>query len=276
MKIKNRYNYPDSIIRAVKKSLHRPEPNMYGVTSLVGPPLIRHLRITEWDKIVVDVDDFLDSLFGSAWHSFLEKYSSESLAEHTWTYNTSGIMVRGKTDTYREGGIIDDHKTVKAFSFIFGIKDWEQQLNLYALLARKNGYPVNQLNINAFIKDWSEWEFRRHRKDGYPEHKFYKINVPLWSLEKQEQYLQERLRDHLFDSEPRECTPEEKWAKPDMWAVKKKGRKSALRVLPTEKKAQEWLNSKKKKDDLFIEYRFGECTRCDRFCFVRGVCPYAK
>lgn len=274
MKLTNQYSYPASLVRAVEQSIYRPEPGHFGVTSIAGPPLIHTLRRTRWDDITVDVDEFVRALFGTAWHAYLDRYSGDDLSEIAWQYQTRGVVVRGKSDLYHGGGIIDDHKTCSSWSFIFGTDDWERQLNLYSLLAQKNGYPVNELYINAFILDWSQYDAMKRKRDGYPTHRFYRIRVPHWTQEKQEAYLNERLDDHLNNPE-RECTPEEKWAKPDQYAVMKEGRKTAMRVLDTEAEALAWIDKQKKdKGKLSITHRKGGCKRCEEYCLVRSVCPF--
>ena len=74
----------------------------------------------------------------------------------------------------------------------------------------------------------------------------------------------------LFDKEQL-CTPEEQWAKPDTWAVKKKNVKRALRVYETEQEAIDHVN--KEDVNLIIEHRKGELTRCQgNYCGVSEFC----
>ena len=68
------------------------------------------------------------------------------------------------------------------------------------------------------------------------------------------------------------------------YAVKKDGRKSALRVLQTEKDAFQWCaeNGYLKegngvKPGFSIEFRQGESTRCEKYCSVKDWCQqYAE
>ena len=71
-----------------------------------------------------------------------------------------------------------------------------------------------------------------------------------------------------LDGTTPECTAEERWAKPDTYAVMKKGRKSALRLLPTEEKAKEYIGDQ----NLSIEFRKGVSTRCEGYCEVSQFC----
>ena len=64
------------------------------------------------------------------------------------------------------------------------------------------------------------------------------------------------------------CTSEERWAKPDTYAVMKKGRKTALRLLPTEEQAKEYIGDQ----DFSVEFRKGVSTRCEGYCEVSQFC----
>jgi len=80
------------------------------------------------------------------------------------------------------------------------------------------------------------------------------------------------------------CTASERWEKQSTYAVMKKGRKSALRVLETEKDAFQWcadngylLEGNGVKPGFSIEFRQGESTRCEKYCSVRDFCrQYAE
>ena len=75
----------------------------------------------------------------------------------------------------------------------------------------------------------------------------------------------------LFDKEQL-CTPEEQWAKPDTWAVKKKDAKRAVRVFETE---QEAIDHSMLHEGIkyIIEHRKGELTRCQgNYCGVSEFC----
>ena len=65
------------------------------------------------------------------------------------------------------------------------------------------------------------------------------------------------------------CTPEERWAKPDKWAVMKHGRKSAVKVFDSEEEANANIGL-----GDYIEYRQGVDTKCEDYCMVNQFCPY--
>ncbi len=226
-----------------------------------------------WDRLTVDVDDFLLSGFGTAWHQYLAKFATEVsesnyYAEQTLQMEHGGYIISGTPDIRSGAGAIDDYKVTSAWSFVFTKPEWEQQLNVYSLLAEANGFPITSLTINAFLRDWSSRNAMLYRPD-YPDKPFYRVSVPLWSIEKRKQFVQERLDDHKKGLRP--CTSEERWQRPTTWAVTKNGNKKAARVLDTEVEAQAWIRGK---GGYHIECRPGACRRCEDYCFVRSVCEF--
>ena len=168
--------------------------------------------------------------------------SSPKMLEGAWVQHKfeipiDGVVVVGKTDIYWPSQErIEDWKVTSCWSFLLGDKkDWERQLNCYAWGFRKKMWPVKKLQINAILRDWQKSKIL-HDKD-YPRIPFVTKEIPLWTREEQEQYIREQLQYHRM-SEPAECSPEDKWEKPTTYAVMKKGRKSALRVLPSEEEAE--------------------------------------
>ncbi len=117
---------------------------------------------------------------------------------------------------------------------------------------------------------------RSDRKSGlqkgtpdYPESQVQVLNVPVWPDETVENYLDERLQAHLdAENELPLCTDEERWAKPERWALMKKGLKRALKLYPSEDDATAAVTDPKQ----FVEHRPGENTRCLYYCPVAPYC----
>jgi hypothetical protein len=220
------------------------------------------------------VDDFILSGFGTAWHQYLSKFIPEArvYSEQTLQMECEGTIISGTPDVRSSAGAIDDYKVTSAWSFVFAKPEWEQQLNVYSLLAESNGFPISRLTIHAFLRDWSARNAMLYKPD-YPDRPFYSVSIPLWSMERRKQFVQERLADHNNGLRP--CTPEERWQRETTWAVMKQGTKRALRVLDTEREALTWLNSHtSNKENVHIECRPGACRRCEDYCFVRSVCEF--
>ena len=102
------------------------------------------------------------------------------------------------------------------------------------------------------------------------------MELPLWPLEKTEAYIRERLEAHRNakvaddwgDALP-ECTEEERWIRATQYAVKREGRKTAIRVLDDLKEAEALAE----KEKGFVEIRKGEAIRCtNNFCGVNQWC----
>jgi len=280
MNITNQYNYPQAVVKACQNELYKPVKDVHRVTELIDSPLIKRLLVEHWDDLAIDVDEMVySSLFGTAWHKFLSSFEVDALVEKRWSIKApmaEHSIISGQTDIFKiQDKAIDDNKTQSAWAFVFGTPSWERQLNIYAELVEENGYVVNELWINCFLRDWSKYEAMKGRNKTYPAHKFHRVRVPLWPKEKRQQYIKERLNLHI-NNEDYICNDEERWRRKTTWAVMKKGVKTAKRVLDTQEEAAEWIEQKKPKGDISIVMRKGGCIRCEQYCTVRSCCPHAK
>lgn len=172
MRLTNNYGYPSCIVAMAKASLSRPVDGIIRVTSLIGPTAIRYYQLHNWDDIVVDVDEFIQSGFGTAWHRYLASFASsipELYSEQTLQIEDDGIVISGTPDI-RLVDAIEDIKVTSAWSFVFAKPEWEAQLNTYALLASANGFPISSLRINAFLRDWSALNYMRYNRTTLSAH----------------------------------------------------------------------------------------------------------
>ena len=101
-----------------------------------------------------------------------------------------------------------------------------------------------------------------------------RIKVEMWPIEKTEQFILERIRLHRAARAGQlpECSNEERWAKPDVWAVMKPGRKSALKLL-NEKPDGATIASY---GGTHAEHRPAESIRCEDYCIVSEFCEQFK
>jgi hypothetical protein len=278
MNLINQYNYPQAVVEACKAELYKPIADVHRVTELIDSPLIKRLLVKHWDELTVDVDEMVySSLFGTAWHKFLSSFEVDAMIEKRWTIKAPAFehsVITGQTDIFKiQGSAIEDNKTQSAWAFVFGTPSWERQLNIYAELVEENGYEVNELWINSFLRDWSKYEAMKGKNRNYPTHKFHRVRVPLWDKEKRRDFMHERLSLHIND-EDYVCSDEERWRRKTTWAVMKKGVKTARRVLDSEVEAERWIAEKKPQGDISIEKRLGGCVRCQEYCSVRSVCKH--
>jgi hypothetical protein len=175
---------------------------------------------------------------------------------------------------------INDYKTVGVWGVMNEKTEWEDQLNIYAWLVETvKKTPVTALKIVAIIRDWNRRD--SNTRAGYPPAPVAVIDVPLWSLERREEYVRNRIHAHseaLFAAETGQpippCSPEECWEKPTTYAVKKEGGVRAKIVCASKEEADEELVKAGK--GYFVETRLGERTRCANYCQVNQWCEQYK
>ena len=172
---------------------------------------------------------------------------------------------------------ISDYKTTGVWAVMNEKKEWEYQLNIYAwLVERVKKSPVDSLEIVAIIRDWKRWE--SEVKKDYPDAPIKTIPITLWPYEEREKFVRQRIHVHadaMFQYQTGGdlplCTPDEMCEKPTVWAVKKPGAARAKSLHYTEEQAIRAAG-----DDLEIELRQGERTRCANYCQVRDFCDQWK
>lgn len=278
MKITNRHNLPESIVRAVTNDGYtgpKADSNKVSVTTLNGHARIHYLKCRHWNEIEEDVMDNIWKVLGSAAHMVMEKAEGKNdLAEQRLEKEVDGLVISGAFDLY-DGKTqeLHDYKTTSAFSIVYnpnGKPEWEKQMNIYAYLLNSIGFPVKGLKIICIIRDHSDSKV----EDGsnYPPAPIHILNMPLWDNAKTEAYIKERVAifqaaKDKSDTELPVCTDEDMWAKPSTWAIMKEGRKTAVKVCATEDEAKANCSA-----GCHIVLRPGTRTRCDRYCQVSKFC----
>ena len=287
MKYTNKYNIPNEIIRSLENDSYSSGGADLSATGLLQPPQIRILNRENSAQITTDVSDRIWILLGQSVHNILERANegnTDNLTEQRMFADIDGYKISGQTDTIAiEDKIVKDYKVTSVWSVLSALKDgkpeWEAQLNIYAYLYRLNyKQDISALNIIAIMRDWNKSGLLRNK--DYPKCAVEVIQIPLWTEEKQLDFIKERIKIHktadlIFDLDGTtpECTEKERWAKPDTYAVMKKNRKSALRLLPTEEKAKQFMKDYKVSyTDLSIDFRKGVSTRCEGYCEVAQFC----
>ena len=284
MKLTNKYNLPQTFVNVLNRPTYTKGKAHLSATEIINSPRIVQLKKTHWDDLEEDVADKVWAIFGTAIHAVLELGKDEHhIIEQRLHANVDGWDISGAIDLQRvedDGIIVADYKTTGAWAVMNEKSDWEQQLNIYAWLVEKvKKVPVKKVEIIAIIRDWNRRDAQT--REGYPEAPIKIIDVPLWSFEKRESFIKERIHLHsnaLFATETSEtlpeCSPSEMWEKPAFWAVRKIGNKRATAVFDTQDKADAKIEEMGKGYE--IEYRPGERTRCANFCQVRDFCNQWK
>ena len=283
MKITNKFNVPETLVALASRDYYSKGKSDYSVTEIISPPRIQRLRRKHFDEIEQDVSEMLWMLLGTALHVVAER---SEIAGHTNEERLSvaidDIILSGAIDLQKDdddGVTITDYKFTSAWALMNDKPEWEAQQNIYKyLVERVKRKPVKALRICAFIRDWSHREMMN--KPSYPRATIQVIDIPMWTFDRTEAFIKERVEMHRdskvradWEEELPLCTEEDRWIRETKYAVKKDGRKTAVRVFDTEEEAQELLKEIPEKDKGFIEIRKGEAIRCVRdFCGVSKWC----
>lgn len=273
LRLTNKTNLPQPIVDAIRNDPYSKGNASISVTELIGPPRIVALKETFSEKIEEDASDRIWSLVGQVMHSILERADRTAITERRLFMESSGWTVSGSMDRFVDG-LLQDYKFVSAYKFKDNTVplEYEQQLNCYAEILRKNGQPVVKMELIAILRDWSKLGAKRSA--DYPQTQALVLPVPLWSEEKASAFIRERviLHQQARISLP-ECSSEERWEKPAVYAVMRPGRKSALKLYDTEQEADDHAS---KERGLYVIHRPGESTRCLSYCPVSSFCEQFK
>lgn len=277
MRITNRLNLPDAIVRAVAADDYTRGKAHISVTGLISPPRMSALRELHEDELVEDAADRIWSLFGKVAHGILEVAGDDakSLVEERLYAEERGWVVSGAFDRLAlladsdDTWLLQDYKTCSVWSVILGEKpEWERQANLYALLLRRHSFPVAKAQIVAILRDWKKRE--AEQKPDYPQAPVVVLDIPLWPAAQQDAFLAERVRLHQQAREGGElplCTAEERWERPTKWAFLKEGAKRATRLCDSQEEAEALL-----KPGYIVQRRDGESLRCKSYCSALPFC----
>lgn len=299
MKYTNRLNLPEPIVRAISVDEYTRGTADISVSSLPLPPRLAALVEAHGDTLEEDVADRIWLLFGTLMHEMLKRagtaliveelvhvadgalgpFPPERVVEERLYTECLGWKISGAFDhvVYQPDGTLDDYKVSSTWSVKDdGKEEWRAQLNLYALLLRRQGKPVTRLRNIVFCRDWRKNEALKYASSNYPAHQVAIVDVPLWSDAEQDRYLDARVRLHqaartavAAGTGIPHCTPEERWQKAPVWAVVKDGNTRATKLCASEDEAKAVIGTAPK---LHIEFRPGLAVRCQQYCAVRAIC----
>lgn len=223
------------------------------------------------------------SIFGTSVHYILQKanegYDNVNV-ERSFITNISGWDVSTTLDLI-ENGTYYDWKVTKAWAVTGGVKpEWEKQLNVGRYLAYCEGLRIHALKIVAILRDWNQLSAIRDHQ--YPKTEVVVLDAPVWPLEKSHSYIKHRLELHnaaflVPDSDLPPCTPEERWAKPERFALHKttkqgKPAQKAYRVYDSKEEAEATRAKMHTGTNYEIIRRKPESVRCERYCDVKNFC----
>jgi len=281
VKLTNKHNLPQTFVNVLKRPTYSKGRANISVTGLINSPKIVALSAKFHDELEEDVSDMVWSLFGSAVHKVLEHGKDDNhLIEERIHVEVDGWRLSGAVDLQvvnPEGTVsIRDYKTTSAWAVMNEKSEWEFQLNIYAYLVEKvKGKTVADLGIVAIIRDWNRRDAAT--REGYPEAPIKELPIKLWSMEERERFVQERIALHsAFDfameagEDLPDCTPEQTWERPTVYAVRKVGNVRAKSLHESEEEAK--AAAEKLGKGYEVETRPGERVRCANFCPVSQYC----
>jgi hypothetical protein len=276
MRITNNLNLPASLAKAVSNDKYSRGDAHISVTGLLGPARKRYLEHLHADEITEDVAERIWALMGQITHGILERADDQAWCEERLFIERFGWRISGQFDRYllEEDGRLQDYKLTSTYSIKDGVKvDWEAQENIYALMLREHGYHVSKLEIVAILRDWQKAK-AKHTPD-YPQVPALVIPVRMWTADETETYIKQRLNAHskAHRNLP-ECTAEERWERPAVYALHKTGNKRATKLFDTENEAEEALQETSKGHE--IQYRPAEQRRCTDYCAALPFCDQGQ
>jgi hypothetical protein len=279
----NKHNIPSTLALAIKRSnskyKHNDDPNYFSATELLQPVRITVLKRRYRGKITRDIGDAIYMADGNSLHEMLDEVPMELpvlLKESRQSIKLDGYTVSGQIDLYQEGGIVSDWKRTSVHAALREDKpEWAGQLNIYGMLLRNIGLPVNELHIYAILRDWMKGKLEREK--NYPPIAFIDRQFPVWQDDDVRQYCLSRIaavkavENFKVDELPL-CTPDERWTRDENWGAIKRGNKIATKKFYVEGEAEGWASYQKAEYD--IEHRPGVPIRCRDWCDVCEFCDY--
>ena len=272
-------NLPDPFVDAATRH-YEYVPKRYSVTSLLKSTRSVILERKHSEQIVVDVADRVWAIFGQGVHNILEQAQEgdNQLKEGHLEVGVGEYTLSGYFDLYDiDTGTVTDYKTASVWKVLFGdFDDWKKQTLIYAWMLRQKGYDARRGEIVAILRDHNLRDARF--KEDYPKHPVYIIS---WDFTEHDFALVEAFIYSKFEEIAKaeeqpdnlpECTPQERWSKPERWAVIKPGAKKARKVFDNPTQAQALANEL----GYEVEYRPGEDTRCMSYCGAAPFCNQYK
>lgn len=271
----NKFNIDPAIANAVMSNPYQLLGDV-SVTGLLRPPQIAALERQHYGDLTEDVSDGLWRLLGRAVHHIIAEGRIEgAVQEQRLTTEEAGWTVSGTFDIYYDSGALKDFKCTSTWRYIFGgAAEWEEQLNLYALLARRHGLTVNSLHTAMILRDWSAR--RAAQEDDFPPIPFIELEVPLWTEEKADRFLADRvcLHQEAKIGNFADCTDAERWARKPTFAVQREHAKRAWRVFNSMTDAKSFRAQAG--GEYVVVERPGQQVRCESYCPVMKFCDQAK
>ena len=280
MKVTNNLHLPQAFVEAVSVERHN-KAGCYSATTLNKGTKEIILQERHWDDFTVDAADSVWATFGTAVHAIMEKHKDDNFHEEKFSVEVSESRVTGVVDSYdMEHGIINDWKTASVFKVLHGdFSDWHKQGMTYAWLLKQSGLDVRKCRFIALLKDHSKSKAKFDA--SYPQSPtfVYEFDITPEELVQTGERINAKVRElekarYYADDDIDPCTPEERWADADKWAVMKNGRKTAVRVFDNGEDAE--LCARDLGTAHYVEHRPAVSRKCGDYCLCKDFCNFYK
>lgn len=265
------------------------EAGDYSATDLINPPRITALKKRHADDLYVPTSSKIQAFFGTAVHNAYELLLKDNPIyelEQRLRYVISDRVITGKFDILKDKEHIYDIKTVKVWKTIFDptLKDWHEQQNIYALLLLLNNYEIKSINIIAHYNDWIESMALRNQ--SYPTESVIEYSLSLWDEKDSFNFVSYLVEKHkscetIPDNDLPECSPEDRWERFSdgtnvQYALFRDSQsKRATKIFSGIQEAVAYGKTNKGfSKDSFVEVRYPERKRCEKYCSVAKHCNH--
>jgi hypothetical protein len=226
----------------------------------------------------INAAKFLENIAKEAYPESGNKFIYEKTLRMEVAVGDVKKILYGTFDLYdREHHILHDYKFCSVYQYLYeeSRHKWYAQLNVYARMLEANGYPVKEIRITAFFRDWDR--FNKHK--DYPPRQIMTIEVPMKPANVMDAYIKTRFEMHINaeNGELYECSGKERWASSTQYAAKTHGSTKAIKVFNSEDAYQDFaLREGHNYNGLFLEVRNGVSKRCESYCPVNKFCEQYK
>lgn len=212
----NIHGLPATLVRAILNDPYNAGKADISTTRLINPPQLETLRHRHKAEVVEDVSERIWTLLGQAAHTVAERAADGNvISEKRFFAEMEGWTVSGAVDLI-EGTTLIDYKVTSVWTHIYKsrVAEWTEQGNVNRWLAYKNGLTtIDKMENVLILRDWARRDMGR--KD-YPQVQVAVQPLEVWSIEKAEAYVRERVLLHqkaraAKDDEMPPCTDEETW-----------------------------------------------------------------
>jgi hypothetical protein len=282
MNITNKFNLPQPFVDLVSEDTYSKGESDITTTGLAQPPKISELWKRHGNEITMDCSEKVWTMLGTANHYVLEQIAKRNperyIAECRYYADIDNVKLGGQIDLYdKKEQVLYDYKVSSVYKAMTEDHfDWTSQASVNKMLLEHNGIPVKRAAVILVMKDFKLRDSKF--KADYPKCAVQEIRLNTWGEIETLAWVRNRIKLHenaknLGDDEIPECTPEERWRIPNLYAVLKD--KTAKRALPNgtyEDRLQAEAHARKVGG--VVEERLGQDRRCQDYCKVGSFCSY--